>query len=373
MLFMMGLLGLMAVGTTVMLGDDDEDMPMPEGDGVDRTEPSSEEMTDLGSLIPDDDGPVQTDDPARSDDNATEVITASEADSDLHETPIDDLTVEGSSQDGPTEEVTEKTSEDYATQTGVESDDTIEGENGNEFLLGYEGDDEINGNGGTDQIEGGDGDDTLSGGDGSDDLHGQDGDDVLSGDEGDDTLSGGLGDDLMDGGDGDDSLLGGQGQDTLEGGEGDDALHGYHGDDVMRGGEGEDALFGSLGDDILHGLSETGEDDGQTDFLNGGEGNDTITAGANDIVTAGDGADVIQFGDWNAEGGPAQVLDFQSNEDTLVVLYEEGAGEPEITFEQDSQNSQLYSVMADGEVIAEVLSATPVTSADVTLVEQSAA
>ncbi|MEO0772979.1 MAG: calcium-binding protein [Pseudomonadota bacterium] len=421
MLFMMGLMGLMAVGTTVLLGDEDDDMPMPDEQGVEDGSVASDEITDLGSLIPDDEDPMREDSVADTPD-AANALPEIEADAgngdDLNDAidPVEDAlrdateelpgpsvqdpTVEGltggigDTLSDATDEIAEDTgglvdevtglvddtveqvgdiSEDYGTQVGGVVGDVIEGEEGNEFLLGYGGDDIINGNGGVDLIEGGGGNDILSGGAGADVLEGQDGDDLLSGDEGADTLAGGFGDDLLDGGVGDDSLQGGQGGDTLEGGEGDDALHGYHGDDVMRGGDGEDSLFGSLGDDILHGLSETGEDDGDKDYLNGGVGDDTITAGANDIVTAGDGADVIQFGDWNAVGGPAEVMDYQSAEDTLVVLYDQGTEEPELTFEQDSQNSDLYSVMADGQLIAQVHSATPVTAADITLVEQSAA
>ncbi|MEO0752582.1 MAG: calcium-binding protein, partial [Pseudomonadota bacterium] len=130
-----------------------------------------------------------------------------------------------------------------------------------------------------------------------------------------------------------------------------------------------------LGDDILHGgLTGTGEDDGAVDYLNGGEGDDLITAGAGDIVTAGEGADQIQFGEWNTETGPAEVLDFEAERDSLVVLYEnDGTAAPEIDVEQDAEDSELYRVMADGELIAQVYSATPVTAQSISLVAQSAA
>ncbi|MEO1397855.1 MAG: calcium-binding protein, partial [Pseudomonadota bacterium] len=132
-------------------------------------------------------------------------------------------------------------------------------------------------------------------------------------------------------------------------------------------------LFGSLGDDVLLGLSETGEDDGVVDFLNGGDGDDTILAGANDVVSGGDGDDTFQVGDWNAEGGPAQVTDFEEGRDNLVVLYEEGASEPDITIEAVEDNDDLYRIMADGEVIAEVQSKTTITHESIALVSQSAA
>ncbi|MEO0891585.1 MAG: calcium-binding protein [Pseudomonadota bacterium] len=372
MLFVLGLMGLTALGATMFMDGDDDDMTMLNDNETDEGEPSEEEFTDIGSMIPDDDIPPDPTEDASSepaqDVALQEDITAdipAEGDAAVQDTDsaVEDTIVQASDPAG----------EGWTNRLGDESSNQIDGEDGNEFLLGYGGDDEINGNGGMDQIEGGDGDDTLSGGAENDDLHGDFGDDHLMGDDGDDTLSGHFGDDLLEGGDGDDSMIGGQGDDTLDGGAGDDALHGYHGDDVLRGGEGQDSLFGSLGDDVLHGLSETGEDDGVVDYLNGGEGDDLITAGANDIVTAGEGADTIQFGEWNTDAGPAEVLDFEAEQDSLVVLYEPGTEEPEIDVEQDAENSELYRVMADGQLIAQVHSAAPITPSNISLIAQSAA
>ncbi|MEO0748823.1 MAG: hypothetical protein AAFZ10_10675, partial [Pseudomonadota bacterium] len=80
-----------------------------------------------------------------------------------------------------------------------------------------------------------------------------------------------------------------------------------------------------------------------------------------------------QFENWDAEDRPAQVMDFEPDQDNLVVLYSEDAPEPEITIEEDEGNSDVYHVMADGEVIATVHSETPVTQDNIALVGQSAA
>lgn len=344
MLFLMGLLGLTAVGATMVMGSDEAETTKPEEDDAGAGEETEENIIDLGTIIQENGG------------------SSAETDTGTLQGPLPDDDTQAYPNPGQ-----------WTIQQGGPGDDHITGTDGNEFLLGYGGDDLIHGNGGTDEIEGGEGNDTLFGGDGNDLMHGDDGDDDLMGDDGDDTLYGHSGDDLLQGDDGDDSMVGGQGDDTVEGGQGDDALHGYHGDDELRGGAGEDTLFGGIGNDILHGFTKMGEDDGVVDFLNGGEGDDTITAGANDVVTAGDGADTIQFGDWNADGGAVQVMDFEPEEDSLVVLYNDGGAEPDVSVEPDPENQNLYRIMADGEVIAEVRSEAAVTEDDIALVGRSAA
>ena len=178
MLFFVGLMGLMAVGTTVMMGSEQDEVTTSEEGGTEGSEDPSEEITDIGSLIPEDDTLETLGDPSA----VAETSTA---------TTGEDETVGAAPDDKPSSDSNtnvDTSGDDYTTQTGGEPGDTIEGVEGNEFLIGYGGDDVINGNGGFDQIEGGDGDDTLSGGADNDDLRGQDGDDVLSGDAGDDTL-----------------------------------------------------------------------------------------------------------------------------------------------------------------------------------------
>ncbi|MEL7347778.1 MAG: LamG-like jellyroll fold domain-containing protein, partial [Pseudomonadota bacterium] len=70
-------------------------------------------------------------------------------------------------------------------------------------------DDTINGNGGNDKIDGGAGDDIIDAGNGSDTVHGGYGDDWIEGGNGNDFLDGGRGSDRLDGGNGNDILLSG--------------------------------------------------------------------------------------------------------------------------------------------------------------------
>jgi Ca2+-binding RTX toxin-like protein len=70
--------------------------------------------------------------------------------------------------------------------------------------------------------------------------------DIIDGQEGDDRISGMSGDDLLRGGIGNDWLNGNKGNDILEGGDGDDILSGGSGKDTLTGGAGVDQFdFGA--------------------------------------------------------------------------------------------------------------------------------
>ncbi len=92
----------------------------------------------------------------------------------------------------------------------------------------------INGLDGADTLEGGINNDTINGGDGIDKLVGNQGDDILRGD------------------DGNDFIFGGDGKDKLIGGLGDDELNGGDQDDIIVGGLGSDTLYGNDGDDKFY-------------------------------------------------------------------------------------------------------------------------
>ncbi|MBD3886688.1 hypothetical protein IFO70_34080 [Phormidium tenue FACHB-886] len=119
----------------------------------------------------------------------------------------------------------------------------INGDDGNDKLVGNNKNDEINGRGGNDILEGRGGNDILNG---------NAGDDRLLGANGNDALNGGSGNDRLDGGAGTDILGGGGGNDILVGGPGDDSLNGGNGDDIVFGGAGQDTLTGGAGRDIFY-------------------------------------------------------------------------------------------------------------------------
>ena len=84
-------------------------------------------------------------------------------------------------------------------------------------------------------------------------MNGDAGNDTLIGGGGNDQIYGAAGNDILLGGGGNDSLFGGDGHDVLVGGEGSDLLRGDTGNDVLIGGFGGDFLFGGADDDLLIG------------------------------------------------------------------------------------------------------------------------
>ena len=214
-------------------------------------------------------------------------------------------------------------SSDYQV-TGLIS---IEGEDGDDSLIGSSYNDLLDGGTGNDTLSGGLGDDIFNGGDGNDVLNGADGNDSLDGGAGNDTLNPGYdlnSFDEVDGGAGDDLLLvdysskndgfgihfGNLGTNQIfnrngailvtfqnierfeiTGTDYDDAFDGFAGDEIFSGGDGNDTLNGGSGNDSLDG--GTGNDtylvDSTSDTIteNVGEGTDTVessvtyTLGAN--------------------------------------------------------------------------------------------
>jgi Ca2+-binding RTX toxin-like protein len=194
--------------------------------------------------------------------------------------------------------------------------------------------DSINGGFGLTFVIGGDGNDTMTG---AGTLFGGSGDDfILTVDRGFNQVNGNAGNDTIIGHSTSEWLLGGQGNDLIElqvnsrdivnGGQGDDTitantfvttgqiLHGGQGNDVIRGGAGNDQIFGDLGDntvtggrgaDTFHESGPGGAHTTITDF-NRAEG-DRLDVGAGHHVAAvtqtQTGVDVVVTADPGVAGG----------------------------------------------------------------------
>ena len=236
-------------------------------------------------------------------------------------------------------------------------------DNSNDVINGQGGDDIIQGLSGNDMLRGGAGNDSLFGEvsliDPYSTRHSNDSNDTLDGGAGDDYLSayGSLGNNLLSGGDGNDSLntsgslvdLPGysypfdntsEGNNTLNGGAGNDILTAY-------GSSGNNLLFGDDGNDYLDisGSSffdnESGEFGSNRSFgnntLNGGAGNDTLTASGstgnnllsggdgNDYLTGGNGTDTFAFD--NSQEGVDSLYDFNPTNDLIQVSADGFGGE----------------------------------------------
>ncbi len=124
---------------------------------------------------------------------------------------------------------------------------------------------------------------TVSAGAGDDTVVGSDNDDQIFGEEGNDSLLGGLGNDIVNGGADDDEVFGGEGDDLVLGGAGSDTITGENGNDDVRGQSGDDQLVGGQGDDTI----------------DGGDGTDKLTESGNvdftltDVSLAGVGTDQL--------------------------------------------------------------------------------
>lgn len=229
-------------------------------------------------------------------------------------------------------------------------------------------------------ISGDDDDDQASAVDQTPELaQGTDDGDLLDTDGGNDTVFAGDGDDIVLAGDGNDRVFGGAGEDLLTGEAGNDFLRGGADDDALYGGAGEDTLNGDLGDDILDGTDifdvpglvdaaqtaaaegrDLSEDDvfsflnfdadtGQSDELNGGQGDDILIAGGNDVVITGLGNDSVELGDWIEPGALVTIEDFDTAEDVIVYNYE-GDTAPDLTFGEVEGGTP--ALLVDGEAVA---------------------
>lgn len=159
-------------------------------------------------------------------------------------------------------------------------------------------------------FEGYGGSDILIGADGNDEIYGQGGYDYIDGWVGDDTLAGGSGNDL---------ILGWTGNDIILGGSGNDDIFGEEGNDIVIGGEGADILVGGTGDDILVGddaVLDNGSillvEDGATDIIVSGEGNDT----AGDATVPGPAENYIDV----VENGPINDINGVDDIENLVPV-----------------------------------------------------
>lgn len=239
-------------------------------------------------------------------------------------------------------------------------DDVYQGTGAQEDISGQSGDDAIAARGGADILRGGTGDDVLKGESGADQLIGGNGNDVLSGDQDDDALFGELGRDTLFGGAGNDTLSGGGWSDYLEGGDGADTLSGGYGDDVLTGGKllSRDLSFAELRDlrdtdgENIRNLTVQLEDDGVSDTLVGGHGDDVLNLGAGDFGYGGSGSDFFGvLAEANrASGGATEILDFDPDEDVIAIAIPET--QTTLPSAEVNQVGKNVEVVVESEVVA---------------------
>ncbi|MCV2892283.1 calcium-binding protein [Lentibacter sp. XHP0401] len=201
--------------------------------------------------------------------------------------------------------------------------------------------------------------------------------DRYSGTPEDDAFTARDGNALMIGQDGDDTLIGGSGNDWLIGADGKDELHGGTGQDVLVGGAGADYMLAGDGSDFveaanivdMNALESSAEaaqnfqdihfhydysnTDDEGDTIDTGAGDDTIILGEADSLTSGEGSDEIVIGDWITKGLAAEVLDFDSDEDVLVVAYLQDKDAPDVELSYNEAKT-VAELRADGFLMAKL-------------------
>ncbi|MCH2590612.1 MAG: S8 family serine peptidase [Planctomycetales bacterium] len=186
----------------------------------------------------------------------------------------------------------------------------LNGEGGNDSLLGSTGNDALNGADGDDTFVGGDGNDTLAGGSGIDQLHqSADANQVLI-----DSTATGLGTDSISAIE-EAWLVGGISDNSLD-------ASAFAGSVTLQGLAGNDSLWGATGNDSLDGGDDTDQihqvrdaDQVLTNTLVTGDGNDTLSSIEQAQLTAGGSNNTLDASGFDA--GPV-TLDGAGGDDTLL-------------------------------------------------------
>ncbi|MEO1339741.1 MAG: hypothetical protein AAFV28_01040 [Cyanobacteria bacterium J06635_13] len=252
----------------------------------------------------------------------------------------------------------------------------INGNAGNNRLIGTSGDDTLNGLGGADSLVGRAGDDSLVGGGGNDTLRGGLGEDILLGGAGNDLISFNVGGKSVDGGAGNDTVslnfapesddftliynstdggvtsdgilsgtrIEGVEQVNVRSGSGEDSINTSgasiggtiitnNGDDLIIASEGDDSIDGGSGDDTI----------------SGGNGDDSIDGGVgDDIINGQSGDDVITF------GGGAKTVDGGGGSDRIVLDFSNLDEDFVLTYNQFEEASPTVGGILDGTEIEEI-------------------
>lgn len=198
--------------------------------------------------------------------------------------------------------------------------DSLVGGSGNDTIAAETGNCTVNGNAGNDVITGGFGSNLLAGGDGNDTITAGVGNDTIDGQAGDDSVTGGAGHDIVKGNgnpggasDGD-TVIAGSGDNTLR------ANMGLH-DKLVGAGGGNDLLVDRVGSGTLIGDTTSGGTGHDT--ILGLIGNDLITGGPNDSIIPGNGPDQPEEGQYTNDtitGGANPIVTF------ILSINDNGSG-----------------------------------------------
>ena len=167
-----------------------------------------------------------------------------------------------------------------------------------------------------------------------------------------------------------------------------DYVDGLQGDDLIIGATAGGTLDGGAGNDILTGVAAAKDQaSGITDLVGdgehhliGGEGDDSIMAGAGDIAEGGSGEDVFYLDGSPSDGlSPIQIEDFDPDEDQIIVCIPTNEADLANTWPdrptfngtvsvEQSEPDGPYSITVDDVLVASVKSAQPFDSSNVSVI-----
>lgn len=84
----------------------------------------------------------------------------------------------------------------------------------------------------------------------------------------------------------------------------------------------------------------------------------------------------IMLGDWISEGQPSEVLDYETEKDSLMLVWDDmidGAEEPQVDVAQDPYDHEVMHVLMNGKSVAEVYGDPELSVSDVTIIPLSSA
>lgn len=76
-----------------------------------------------------------------------------------------------------------------------------------------------------------------------------------------------------------------------------------------------------------------------------------------DMFSGSDMEDTLAFDGWIAEGQTAQIMDYESFDDSVVLIWDDtdpGKAEPEVTLSDDPENDAVTLILMDGIAVASV-------------------
>ena len=105
----------------------------------------------------------------------------------------------------------------------------------------------------------------------------------------------------------------------------------------------------------------------ESDFVNGGDGDDHLVLGAGDYATGGAGNDDFVLQDWLNAASVIHIADYDPDADRLVIVYDQAVHPDPVLTVEPNEGGAGQTIYIDGAKVA-VVNGAPVSAGDVRLV-----